>query len=172
MFYIAHRGLVDGPNEKLENHPDHILYVIEDLDYHCEVDVRYIKNQWWLGHDEPTYKVDESFIGKQGLWLHCKNLDALYRLVNAPFHYEYFWHQEDDFTLTSSGYIWTYPQKHLTNRSIAVVPETCDNYWNYAKSVNLQGVCTKYVKKFISETSTMHVGSTEKLQEGLSLYKK
>jgi hypothetical protein len=166
MIYIAHRGLIDGPNEALENNPEHILHVLTELNFDCEVDVRYIKNEWWLGHDEAQYKVDEAFIGKQGLWLHCKNLDALYQLSIRPFHYEYFWHQEDDFTLTSSGYIWTYPGKHLTNNSIAVVPETCDNYWNYVKSVTTQGVCTKYVKKFISETSTVPFRTTKELQEG------
>lgn len=170
MFYIAHRGLIEGPNEALENNPEHILHVTQELYYDCEVDVRLIKNEWWLGHDEPQYKVDESFIGKKGLWLHCKNLDALYELSSRNLHYEFFWHQEDDFTLTSGGYIWTYPGKHLTANSIAVVPESCDNYWDYVKSLNLQGVCTKYVKKFIAETSTMHVGTAEKLQEGLPFY--
>lgn len=31
-----------------------------------------------------------------------------------------FWHQEDDYALTSSGYIWTYPDKLLTDKSIIV----------------------------------------------------
>ena len=34
-----------------------------------------------------------------------------------------FWHQEDDVTLTSKGYLWTYPNKQLTPKSIAVLPE-------------------------------------------------
>ena len=34
-----------------------------------------------------------------------------------------FEHQEDDVTLTSEGYIWTYPNKQLTDNSIAVLPE-------------------------------------------------
>jgi hypothetical protein len=169
MFYIAHRGLINGPDKSLENLPEHILSVLDKY-YHCEVDVWRIKNEWFTGHDEPVYKVDESFIGKNGLWLHCKNLDALYELSIRPFHYEYFWHQEDDFTMTSGGYIWTYPGKHLTNNSIAVLPESCDNYWSYVKSLTLHGVCTKYVEKFISETSTMHVGTTEELQKSLPFY--
>ena len=51
------------------------------------------------------------------LWIHCKNLDALYAL-HAQEDLNYFWHQEDDFTLTSQGIIWTYPNKPITNRSV------------------------------------------------------
>ncbi len=164
MKYIAHRGLIGGPNEALENNPEHILENLYN-GYDCEVDVRKIRNEWFLGHDEPQYKVDENFLGKQGLWLHCKNLDALYDLSDRPFRYEFFWHQEDDFTLTSGGHIWTYPGKHLTKNSVAVLPESCDNYWSYVKSLTLHGVCTKYVKKFIDEARTLPLGTTEKLSE-------
>ena len=66
MFYIAHRGLINGPDKSLENLPEHILSVLDKY-YHCEVDVWRIKNEWFTGHDEPVYKVDESFIGKNGL---------------------------------------------------------------------------------------------------------
>jgi hypothetical protein len=163
MKYIAHRGLIDGPNLELENNPEHIIETL-NLFYDCEVDLWRCKNEWWLGHDLPKYKVDEKFIGKQGLWLHCKNLDALLELSSRAFHYEYFWHQEDDFTLTSGNYIWTYPGKELTRNSISVQPEAKEEWWEWTKSCNnIAGVCTKYVKKFILETSTMSVGSGEKL---------
>ena len=161
MKYIAHRGLFQGPDKGKENRPSQILLAL-DKGYDCEIDVWWIKNEWWLGHDEPTYRVDEPFIGQQGLWLHCKNLDALYELMRRPFKYVYFWHQEDDFTLTSNDVIWTYPGKHLTNKSVAVVPERCESYWKHVKTLDLVGVCTDYVEKFISETSTLPVGSSQK----------
>jgi hypothetical protein len=163
MIYIAHRGLFQGPDKEKENHPDQIRKALKKR-YDCEVDVWWKSDGWWLGHDEPQYKVDSSFIGQQGLWLHCKNLDALYELSTAPFKYTYFWHQEDDFTLTSSQHIWTYPGKDLTNNSIAVMPERDDEYWDYVKNLDIFGVCTDYVEKFITETRTMPVGSTEKLR--------
>ena len=159
MKYIAHRGLVDGPNEELENNPEHILSIL-DINFDCEVDVWLLSDGWWLGHDKPQYIVNESFIAKQGLWLHCKNLDALLELSTRDIHYEYFWHQEDDFTLTSGNFIWTYPGKHLTKNSIAVLPEISNDYWEYVKSVNIYGVCTDYVEKFLSETSTLSVRAT------------
>ena len=159
MKMIAHRGLFQGPNKQKENHPSQILLALEK-GYDCEIDVWWIKDQWWLGHDEPQYMVKEEFIGKQGLWLHCKNLDALHELIGRPFKYVYFWHQEDDFTLTSNDVIWTYPGKKLTSKSVAVMPERCPSYWEYIKGRNLIGVCTDYVEKFITETSTVSIGTS------------
>jgi hypothetical protein len=156
MKYIAHRGLYEGPDKEKENHPEQILSALQK-GYDCEVDVWLIKKEWWLGHDAPQYKVESSFIGQQVLWIHCKNLDALYELSGLPFKYVYFWHQEDDFTLTSNEVIWTYPGKHLTNNSVAVMPERCPSYWKHVKTLNLVGVCTDYVEKFISETCAMPV---------------
>jgi hypothetical protein len=34
-----------------------------------------------------------------------------------------FWHQNDDFTLTSKNYIWTYPGQPYTASSVIVMPE-------------------------------------------------
>jgi len=169
MKYIAHRGLYEGPDKEKENSPEQILSALQK-GYDCEVDVWFIKGEWWLGHDEPQYKVDSSFIGKQDLWLHCKNLDALHELTLAPFKYVYFWHQEDDFTLTSNGVIWTYPGKHLTNKSVAVMPERCANYWDYVKHLNIVGVCTDYVEKFITETSTLPIRASERSIKGPFFY--
>ena len=159
MKYIAHRGLFQGPDKERENSPEQIILALNKR-YDCEIDVWRIRNEWWLGHDAPTYKIDEAFLGKHGLWIHCKNLDALYELSIRTLQYVYFWHQEDDFTLTSNQFIWTYPGKHLSNNSIAVVPERDAKSWEYAKSVSIYGVCTDYVEKFIYETSTMPVRST------------
>ena len=159
MKIIAHRGLIQGPDKNLENRPEQIEKVLKSgID--CEIDVWSIYGKWFLGHDEPQYEISTSFLGKQGLWIHCKNLDALYQFTDMPFKYEYFWHQNDDFILTSSNFIWTYPGKHLTKNSIAVLPEINREYWEYVKSVNIYGVCTDYVEKFLSETSTMSLGTT------------
>ena len=53
-----------------------------------------------------------------------------------------FWHQEDDVTLTSEGYLWTYTGKQLTSNSIAVLPTTELN-------VDVAGVCTDEVARWI-----------------------
>jgi hypothetical protein len=160
MKIIAHRGLLNGPDKELENKPEQIIKVLARPDsIHCEIDVWMVYNKWFLGHDEPQYEVDTSFLGKQGLWIHCKNLDALHWFSESPIHYEYFWHETDNYTLTSGNLIWAFPGKHLSKNSIAVLPEISEDYWEYVKSCKIAGVCTDYVEKFLSETSTMSVRS-------------
>lgn len=152
MIYIAHRGLTCGPDVNLENRPQQIeLTLSQGID--CEIDVWRIKDKWFLGHDRPDYEVDYKFISKGGLWLHCKNLDALLTLSECGSDYNYFWHQNDDYTITSKHFIWTFPGKDLTRNSISVQPEWNDAWWKYTKECkkykNIAGVCTKYIDKFL-----------------------
>jgi hypothetical protein len=141
MKYIAHRGLVNGPNLDLENLPNQIRDSLQQ-GYDCEVDVRYVNDKWLLGHDNPDYEVDFAFLEQPGLWIHAKNLEALYVLTGTNLNF--FWHQDDDFTLTSHGYIWTYPDKPLTSHSVMVMPE-----WHNPELTNLTnrcfGICSDYV---------------------------
>ena len=78
-----------------------------------------------------------------GLWIHAKNLAALRWLTTTDL--EYFWHQNDDYTLTSHNYIWAYPGQELTQRSIMVMPEWNDKTLNNARSVTCYAVCSDYV---------------------------
>jgi hypothetical protein len=140
MIIISHRGNLSGPNPETENSPDQILLAISK-GFEVEVDLWTVNNQLFLGHDEPTYPIEQSFLEDLGLslWIHCKNLDALEDLgkINLPFNY--FWHESDDFTLTSHGYIWTYPGKNTTTNSVIV---------DLTKSPNINipmfGICTDY----------------------------
>ena len=122
MKLIAHRGNVNGPNKERENHPDYILQAL-NMGYDVEVDCWVIDSNYFLGHDEPLYLVSEEFLSTAGLWIHCKNIDAMSCLKNSSIINPYFFHNIDDVTLTSNGYFWTYPGKQLTPWSIAVMPE-------------------------------------------------
>jgi len=146
MILIAHRGLYEGWNEELENRPEQLLAALAE-GFDAETDVRYIDGKWWLGHDEPTYEVDEDFILTNGLWLHAKNLAALTRLCARGANY--FWHQGDDYTITSKGWIWAYPGQPLSEHSIRNQPEWKKGWFD--RSVRVQdedyaGVCSKFVK--------------------------
>lgn len=144
MKLIAHRGLTSGPNSNLENQPDQIMFALNQ-GYDCEIDLWILDNQYYLGHDAPTYKIDWSFLEKQGLWIHAKNIEALYVLgVNNKLNF--FWHQEDYFTLTSHGYIWTYPGNLLTKNSISVLPEWQDPELKNL-DLNCYGICSDYILK-------------------------
>lgn len=147
MIYIAHRGLIDGPDKKLENHPNQIRQSL-DAGYDCEIDFWCLEfpshRRYYLGHDRPDYEVEWDFFHQSGLWIHAKNVAALYVLTQSDKKLNYFWHQEDDFTLTSNGYLWTYPGKQLTDRSICVLPERfTPNLTEFNE--NCFGVCSKYV---------------------------
>jgi hypothetical protein len=147
MFIIAHRGLLDGPNKELENRPDQIEKAIAE-GFDVEVDVWRIGNKLWTGHDEPQYEISWEFLDERRLWIHCKNLEALAYVVDEYLFSSCFWHQKDDFTLTSSGYIWTYPGRTLSLDSICVLPETYLDldYYTFGKN-ECSGVCTDYPRK-------------------------
>ena len=142
---IAHRGLISGPDKELENNPVQIKQSL-DQGLDCEVDVRYIDGKWILGHDTPDYPIEYSFLKHPGLWIHAKNLDALF-MLGTDIKLNYFWHQEDDFTLTSQGYIWTYPGKTLTMNSICVMPEWGDPGLHHVKELKSFGICSDFINK-------------------------
>lgn len=136
MKIISHRGNLKGRSNQ-ENHPDHITTALQKgLD--CEIDLWVTDNTYFLGHDKPQYEVKKSFLTKKGLWIHCKNLKALEKV---PTQSNFFWHQNDDFTLTSKGYIWTFPTKNLLKNSVIV--DTTEDWKN--KNYNCFGVCADYI---------------------------
>lgn len=142
MKLISHRGNIDGKNPEMENHPDYIKNAL-NLGYDVEIDIWSIKGKWHMGHDEYTYNINLEFLNTPGLWLHAKNHEAFFRLSHCK-DLKYFWHQNDDFALTSNGYIWTYPGKTLNNLSIAVLPEIAISEPWYM----CYGICSDYIEKY------------------------
>lgn len=139
MKIISHRGNTSGPNKEFENNPDVISNLIkENID--CEIDVWCINDVFYLGHDFPQYEVDNSYILQNGLWCHAKNLEALYKM-NEENSIHFFWHDKDDYTLTSKNIIWTYPDKKTTNNSVIV---DLNKNWR-DKNYNCLGVCVDWI---------------------------
>ena len=148
MIWIAHRGNIKQKEPHLENHPDYLMAAIQK-GYDVEVDVWLVDNNWVLGHDAPQYQVSSSFLAHNQMWLHAKNLLALARLVKEKHHC--FWHQEDDVTLTSRGYLWTFPGKELMPGSISVMPEFVQ--YSPQELQRCAGICTdriEYYQNFLS----------------------
>jgi len=137
MKLISHRGNLNGPSI-FENNPTYIQICLSD-GVECEIDVWKIRDTFYLGHDSPEHEVDFSFLAQKGLWCHAKNLGALSDMLKQNINC--FWHQNDDFTLTSSGYIWTYPNKMVLDNSIIV-----DNDPNWKeKNYQCYGICSDYI---------------------------
>lgn len=145
MKYIAHRGLFAGPDSSKENHPDQIMAAIKN-GYDVEVDLWLVNSEPWLGHDCPQYPVPPEFLDKFELWIHAKNLAALRWLIDRN-GCKYFWHENDQFTLTSNNLIWTYPGCELTTRSILVMPEVVDKELHNAYNSNCYAICSDYVER-------------------------
>ena len=58
---ISHRGNINGPRRELENKPRYINQALE-LGYDVEIDVWWKEDEFWLGHDEPQFKVNRQFL--------------------------------------------------------------------------------------------------------------
>ena len=140
MRLISHRGNIDGPNRELENDPSYILKAIGQ-GFDVEIDVWLIDDNILLGHDFGQYQVDLYFLKNKHLWCHAKNLEALEFMLSNDVHC--FWHQEDDRTITSRGFIWTYEGKDLGKNCIACWMDATGRF----PSKSVFGVCTDYPNK-------------------------
>ena len=147
------QGNLNGPNPNEENKPE---YIDEAL-FYCDVEVDLWKEgeDLYLGHDYPQYKIDFSFLKDRihKLWIHAKNPGALEFLNNCstrgeqlPFNY--FFHTDEDYVLTSKNYIWVYPGKKLLKNSICVMPEREIGEGDIREC---SGVCTDFVYGYILE---------------------
>lgn len=139
MKLISHRG-----NTHYRQSPENSLISIDQAlnsGYDVEVDVWNIYGSYFLGHDSPDLLVNKTFLLNEKLWCHAKNLAALESMLDDGIHC--FWHQEDDFTLTSRGFIWTYPNKDITSKSV-IVCQTLNEYNQYINK-NIYGVCSDFV---------------------------
>jgi hypothetical protein len=152
MKIISHRANLNGPSVDLENNPEQISFCIEK-GFDVEIDVRYYEDSdvLLLGHDEPQYDVTWNWLQDKSdnLWIHCKNIESLHKFSTLDYKYNYFWHQTDDYTLTSKNYIWAYPGKFYTKNTIVVMPEWNDIDWKDLTSDNCFGVCSDYVGEFL-----------------------
>jgi hypothetical protein len=151
MILISHRGNLSGPGTAGygENHPASIAQVLGD-GYACEVDVRYLDGQFWLGHDSPEYRVGAAWLDSNQLYVHCKNIEALLFLKDMKWMHAFYHTDEDVVLLTNSNLLWTYPKQEniLTKHSIAVLPEVVGAWMGVDVCA---GVCSDFICKYTAE---------------------
>jgi hypothetical protein len=144
MKLISHRGNIDGPQPDRENSPNYINEAIE-ADYNVEIDIWFVNNKWYLGHDNPIYEIKYNFLFDSRFWLHAKNGEAFYKLLNDKnYYFNVFWHTSEDWILTSKKHIWTFPNKYLFSNSICVLPEL--GYDGDIKKC--YGICSDFIKNY------------------------
>jgi hypothetical protein len=144
MLLISHRGNLDGSDPATENSVGQITKAMS-AGFQVEIDVRFIYDKFYLGHDLPQYEVDPSFFREfsDRLWCHAKNIEALEKMLDLGLHC--FWHEDDRYTLTSKGIIWAYPD-YYTNKGILVMPSK-----NFIAnlSISIYGICVDDPVKYL-----------------------
>lgn len=150
MILISHRGNTNGPSPDYENRPELVITLLTQK-ISVEVDLRYYKNNFYLGHDEPQYEISPEFLleNKDLLWVHCKDKEAFNQALKLR-KVHCFWHQEDDYTMTNFGYVWAYPGKEsVSSLCIGVMPES---HWSPEETLKKSfiGICTDYIGQYKS----------------------
>jgi len=149
LLIISHRGNLNGPEKLNENK---IFSIITALNsgFDVEIDLWKIGRSLFLGHEAPQHKVILSFLNsnKKNLWIHAKNHEAFLYFFDKGFRV--FWHQNDDFALTSKGDIWAYPGKcNFLNRI-----EVVKNFdFDVDTNKNILGICTDYANFYKKKLS-------------------
>ena len=146
MRWILHRGNNNGPMS-IENDPKQI-YDLICKNYEIEIDLWYNDNRFFLGHDWGQYEIHEYFLEHSGLWIHCKDAKTFEYMNNHKKHLHYFYHTNEDYVLTSKGYIWCFIGKSPLENSVIVMPEKAlDNYtWDTLVSKNCI-ICSDYLEE-------------------------
>ena len=141
MKIISHRGNLEGINTELENKPEQITKVI-NVGFDVEIDLRTKNGKLFLGHDYPQYKIDYEWLetNNKSLWIHAKDYESVDFLRTTNFNW--FWHDKDEMTLTSQGFIWSNIGKYFKN-GITV----CLDYQELPDY--LLGVCTDEPLKYL-----------------------
>ena len=115
---ISHRGNTRGRIPSKENSPEYVCAALAK-GYHVEVDVWYERGSFYLGHDEATYLIDESYLEDKRIFCHAKSVEALHKMLeNSNIHC--FWHEGDVCTLTSQGWVWKYPEVYFEGKLHAI----------------------------------------------------
>jgi len=114
MKKIAHRGNTNGPQPTFENTLEYMISAWSE-GYDIECDLIAHKGILYFGHDEPQQPADTEFIQRNGVWCHAKNFEALVLLSEMKTHY--FWHENDNLTITSKSFIWCFPGIHIKHKN-------------------------------------------------------
>ncbi len=148
MKIIAHRGLLEGPDDSLQNDPIQILKAL-DNGFDAEIDVWFDKGRWYLGHDGMDHEIPPSFLTDARLWIHCKNIAAFYNLKRLGTKVNFFYHESDKIVFTSMGDVWTYfgiPET-MDTQAICVMPEVSydwEEISNMVRSGRWAGMCSDW----------------------------
>lgn len=145
MILIAHRGNINGPNPNRENT---ISYIEEAISkgYNVEIDVRINNKKLYTGHDEPIDLINNNWLKKlkNKLWIHCKDHESLKHFSSLN-QYNYFWHENDAYTISSKGFILSHVNNNVKKLSGLFIKISFEN-----KKINgnFIGILSDYLLKY------------------------
>lgn len=148
---ISHRGYTYGPNENQENNPYFISKLLNsNPNLHCEIDLRLISGQFYLGHDKILNSIDFNFLDKykDRLWIHCKDYQSQLALIEHKDSnkFNFFSHDLDGWAVTSKNYFWFYPGREICGEKSIML--------DFSPEVRILngfgGICTDYPGKYIN----------------------
>lgn len=144
FFFISHRGNLNGAISSEENKPSYIEAALKS-GVDVEIDVWFIDNKFFLGHDIPEYEIETDFILQDNLWLHAKNVIAFKKILDLKIKNGFF-HNQDEVALTTSGFLWNRPETIITEKSICLLPEIQNIDINQLK--DSAGICSDNILKY------------------------
>lgn len=148
MHFISHRGNINGSIKDMENNPSYISTALNN-GFDVEIDVWFVDNAFYLGHDIPQYSVDVSFLISNAtkLWCHAKHAPSLRELLRIG-NLHIFSHDKDPVVLTSNGVPWAYPGQQIDELTICVMPELVENIYSIDELKKCKGICSDIIHKY------------------------
>ena len=160
MILISHRGNISSKNLSIENRFNQIKLCLFEYKISVEIDLWYINNTFYLTHDpifdnsskEEANNLLEFIYNNphyhSNLFVHCKNKDAFIKMQqNNRFKFlNLFMHEDDPFTVTTTGFIWAHPKSFQERKDSIFVD--INNIIN-KNDREILGICTDHIERFL-----------------------
>jgi len=142
VILISNRGNTWHENgSETENEPNFVAAALER--FNVKIDVWMVDNEFYLGNDNPQYKIDESFLLNNRLWCQARNNEALIAMqtMNVLNCFSY---NENNSIITPSGFTWVSvnnQSKKSLRPKIIFMPEDL-----FHINTKVAGICCNYVE--------------------------
>lgn len=141
MKIYSHRGNLSGKDPR-ENEPAFLLDCIA-LGFHVEVDLWFADGAYFLGHDEPTHRIDLADFDREEVIFHLKNAHVPHLERADAFAIE-----NDPYVLTRRGLLWMNYGQPANPQGVMCSPELVGDprpVAEFARSVrHAAGICTDH----------------------------
>lgn len=150
MIFISNRGNINGINQTRENNPEYVQEAM-DRGFFVMVDVWLVQNkQLTLGNVKPKYVTDLNFLQNPQIIARACSPATLTYLLDNNVHC--FYCDRSNYTLTSNGYVWTWPGSPVIPRSIVFMPEWFVGDVRKSATFNCTGVCSNFILAVLLES--------------------